>query len=183
MSQRNMPVFVFSDFAEKPSLGAVAVRKGGRVVVTSASHGVGARVERDWINSLTASRKEEREALAMALECIAHGHGADVLRRYTSPSPGYSGAGIDLHFSLNGVGAMVDIDNLHGGTYALISWFNTERGPRDFTTRFCVNTGNLTQTRRHHKSTSCPNDWYSLAMMLDAGLYLAARGEAFEPVE
>ena len=52
---------------------------------------------------------------------------------------------------------------------------------RNFTSRFCVNVGDLGRSRPHHKATSHPQDWYSLAMLLDAGLCLAASREAFAP--
>lgn len=183
MSQRNMPVFVGADFASGPDMTAIAVRQGARVVMTAASDGTGTRIEREWINPLCASRKAEREVLAMAFETIARAHGAEIVRRETTPTAGYCGAGIDLKISRGGVGALLSIDNLHGGTYAIISWHNTEYPARNFTSRFCVNVGDRGQSRPHHKSTSCPDDWYSLAMFLDAGLYLAARGEAFEPAQ
>lgn len=66
---------------------------------------------------------------------------------------------------------------------ALISWYNTRRYARNFTTRFSDAVSGSNRNRPHHKETSQPSDWYSLAMMLDAGLCLAARGEAFEPLK
>lgn len=133
---------------------------------------------------LNASKKEARELIALALEALALKHGAIIEKREVPANPGYCGQGIDMHFKCNGVGAMVDIDNLHGGGYALISWFNTDRPTRNFSSRFCKLTGNARGAtgceRPHHKSTSVPADWYALAMMLDAGLLLAVRGEAFE---
>lgn len=184
MSQRHKadkPIFIGTDFSTGPDQSAIAIRHGARVVLVAASGGTGARVETDWINALHAGRKAEREALAMAFEAIARAHGAEIERRESPPNPGYCGAGIDLRFSLNGVGAMVDIDNLHGGDHVLVCWHNTEYPSRNFTARFCACVGESGNHRPHHKATSCPSDWYSLAMMLDAGLYLAARGEAFEP--
>lgn len=135
------------------------------------------------LHARNASRKSDRELLALALELIARRHGAEVQRRDTPRNPGYSGAGIDLEFKLDGVGAMLAIDNLHGGEYALISWFNTRYPVRHFTTRFCVAVGENLITRPHHKATSCPPDWYSLAMALDAGLMLAACDGAFRPYD
>jgi len=136
-----------------------------------------------WINPLKASRKLDRELLASALLALAERHGAEVERQDTPRNPGYSGAGIDLRFELNGVGAMVGIDDLHGGEYSLISWFNTKYPSRNFTTRFCVCVGDTPSRIPHHKATSCPADWFSLAMFLDAGLMLAARGGALEPFD
>lgn len=137
----------------------------------------------DEVNSKRASRKTDREFIAAALLRIAGKHGATVEWKDVSATLGYCGAGIDLHFILNSVGALVCIDNLHGGEHSLISWHNTEYPPRKFTTRFCVCIGDLDGLRPHHKATSCPADWYSLAMQLDAGLCLAARNEAFIPSE
>jgi len=140
-------------------------------------------IDREILNSKVASRKLDREMLASALLALAERQGAEVERRDTPRNPGYSGAGIDLRFELNGVGARVSIDDLHGGKYSLISWFNTQYPSRKFTTRFCVCTGDLLKHRPHHKATSCPADWYSLAMFLEGGLMLAARGGAFEPFD
>lgn len=136
-----------------------------------------------WINPLKASRKLDRELLASALLALAERQGAEVERRDTPRNPGYSGAGIDLKFELGGVGARVSIDDLHGGDHALISWFNTQYPARNFTTRFCVCVGDHGQFKPHHKATSCPADWFSLAMFLDGGLMLAAREQAFEPFD
>jgi len=140
-------------------------------------------LRRERINRCTASRKGDREYLVGVLGNIAKRHGAEIERQDTPRNPGYSGAGIDLHFKLNGVGARTSIDDLHGGNYALISWFNTEYPSRNFTTRFCVCVGDLPNSRPHHKATSCPADWFSLAMFLDGGLMLAAREQAFEPFD
>ena len=49
----------------------------------------------------------------------------------------------------------------------------------DFTPRFCRGVLDLGSKYTFHKATSLPGDWYSLAMALDGGLMLAARGEAF----
>lgn len=151
-------------------------------------------IDRNKLNAWNASRKTERVAIADTLEAIARERGASVTVRRDEPrNPGYCGAGIDIQFRLNGVGAMIDINDLHGGEWVLIHWFNdreysgepgamTARYPvRNFTSRFQSLTGGGGNGRPHHKSTSHPRDWYSLAMMLDAGLMLAARGEAFEP--
>lgn len=137
----------------------------------------------DKLNQCNASRKGDREVLAGVLVVIAKRHGAEIERKDTPRNPGYSGAGIDLHFELNGVGARTSIDNLHGGNYALISWFNSKYPARNFTTRFSVCVGDLPNSRPHHKATSCPADWFSLAMFLDGGLMLAARDQAFEPFD
>lgn len=137
--------------------------------------------DQNHLNGKNASRKGDREFIARALIELARTRGAQVERRDESPTIGYCGAGIALRFSLGGVGAMADIDNLHGGHTSLVSWYNTEHPARNFTTRFSACVGDPAQRRPHHKATSCPGDWYSLAMMLDAGLCLAARGDAFEP--
>jgi len=137
----------------------------------------------DKLNQCNASRKGDREVLAGVLVRIAEKQGAEVERRDTPRNPGYSGAGIDLKFELGGVGAILSIDDLHGGDHALISWFNTQYPSRNFTTRFCVCVGDRGQFKPHHKATSCPADWFSLAMFLEGGLMLAARGEAFEPFD
>lgn len=175
--QGQQPVIVGVDLASKPDKVSLAVvgPKGVQMVV-----------DRDTLNAKCASRKADREFIARALIGLMGRHGAQVERRDDGPNPGYHGASIALRFSLNGVGAMLDIDNLHGGDWALISWHNTEYPARNFTSRFCVNVGDLAYRvipdrppRPHHKATSHPRDWYSLAMMLDAGLCLAAGGEAF----
>lgn len=151
--------------------------------------GAGKPLSRMSFNELRASRKADREKIADALAFIAEKRGATVTERREGPAvPGFNGQSIDLRFACNGVGAMVDIDDLHGGEWALIHWFNVH-GPdepwtvRHFSARFQRHCGDHMQSRPHHKATSHPRDWYSLAMMLDAGLMLAARGEAFEPAK
>lgn len=132
------------------------------------------------LNSKNAARKADREIIANALCAIAEEQGASIVRRESNGCLGFCGKGIDLRFSLNGVGAMVDIDNLHGGGFAIISWFND--GPirgRNFSARFNMCVGELAGPRPHHKASSVPADWYSAAMFLSGGLMLAARGEAF----
>lgn len=136
-------------------------------------------MERDEFNACMASRKADRQKLADALTEIACKHGASVERMHSNANPGYCGQGIDLRIACNGVGAMVDIDDLHGGEWVLIHWFGTEHKGRDFTPRFGTVVGSGGNGRPHHKATSHPRDWYSLAMMLDGGLQLAVRGEAF----
>lgn len=159
------------DLASKPDKVSLAIMgpKGVQMVV-----------DRDDLNARCASRKADREFIARVLIGLMERHGAQVERQDDGPNPGYHGASIALHFSLNGVGAMLDIDNLHGGDWSLIHWHNTEYPSRNFTSRFCVNVGDLGQSRPHHKATSHPQDWYSLAMFLDAGLCLAAQNQAFD---
>jgi hypothetical protein len=133
------------------------------------------------LNSKNASRKADREAIARALCAIAAEQGAEIRRKESGGCLGFCGKGIDLRFSLNGVGAMIDVDNLHGGQFAIISWFNDGSSPcRNFSDRFNRCVGDLPLGRvPHHKASSVPADWYSAAMFLSAGLMLAARGEAF----
>jgi len=173
------PVLIGADFASAPDMSAIAVRDGSHVVLC-ADGKRSATIERDWINDLNAGRKADREALALAFTTIAGAWGATVERRDTAAMSGYSGAGIVLRFALNGVGAMLDIDNLHGGKYALIAWFNTEYPSRDFSSKLTTGVGDY-NARAHHKATSCGDDWYSIAMFLDGGLMVAARGDAFRP--
>lgn len=136
-------------------------------------------VQRHKLNQCNASRKADRETIARALIELARARGAQCERRDEGRNLGYHGASIHLLFSLNGVGAMLNIDDLHGGDWALISWFNTDYPARDFTERFARIVGDRAGRRPHHKATSHPADWYSLAMFLDGGLCLAARGGAF----
>ncbi len=126
------------------------------------------------LRTLTAHRKEDREKIARALVLLAQGHGAQFERTDDRSC-------ITLTIGLAGVGAMIDIDAIQGGTASLISWHNIEHPARCFTPRFCKLVGDPIQARPHHKASSIPADWYSLAMMLDAGLLLAARREAFLP--
>lgn len=162
--------FVGADFSTGPDKSAIAVCQGAQVVLTA---GDTVSVDRDWLNGWSAKRKHEREVLALIFETIATNRGAAV-------AVNRDGKAIDMQISLNGVGVMLNIDDIHGGDYALLHWYNAERGARNFTTRFCVVVGSSSSAKPHHKATSFPADWYSLAMHLDGGLLLAARGEAFD---
>lgn len=174
-------MIVGMDMASTPDKSVFAVRKGTRCLL-SAGAGTEAIIDAEWINALNASRKADREALALAFETIARAHGATVVRREEKPCAGYSGAGIYLNFTLGGVGVQTSISNLHGGFHGLASWFNDysdgHRGARDFSGTFNAAVGEYSG-RPHHKATSCGRDWLALAKYLDAGLRVAARGEAF----
>lgn len=130
-------------------------------------------------NSLRASRQHDRTLIADKLTEIACSHGATVERQHTSRNPGYCGAGIDLTIACKGVGAMIGIDDLHGGEWVLISWYGTEHRGRNFSSAFRIAVGE-TDGQPHHKATSHPRNWNNLANCLNSGLRIAARGEAFE---
>lgn len=128
-----------------------------------------------------ASRKADREKIAAGFVAVAEKFGAAITRRDTDPNVGYCGAGIDMTFSLNGVGAMIDIDNLHGGDNALIHWYNTEYPVRKFESGFTVAVGQIPIYAPHHKATSS-GTWDLLAARLQAGLRKARDGKAFIPL-
>lgn len=141
------------------------------------------------LDTLRASRKADRETIAAALIAIAEKHGATVTRRDDPPHKGWSGAGIALSFKLNGVGAMIDVDDLHerhGSAGGLLSWYNDAHqigsAVQKFSGRFNCAVGDMGQYRPHHKATTI-GTWGMCAERLDAGLALAAAGEAFRPVE
>lgn len=127
----------------------------------------------DDLKTITARKKEDREKIARVLVCLAQSHDAQCERIDDRSS-------ITLVFSLAGVGAMIDIDTVQGDQASMISWHNIRHPARNFTPRFCKLVGAGMFAGRHHKASSLPADWYSLAMMLDAGLLLAARSEAFD---
>lgn len=134
-------------------------------------------------NKLCASRKHDRTLIADHLTELAITHGASIERQHREPQRGYCGAGIHLAFACKGVGAMVDICDLNGGDWVLIHWYNaygdSHRSVRNFSPAFQSSVGSGGNGRPHHKATSHPRDWNSLAKMLDRGLMIAARGEAF----
>lgn len=140
--------------------------------------------DRERMNGLNASNKPGREALAQTFCAVAKLHGAMIERRDERAVPGFSGQGIHLAFAVGGVGASLSLSSLHGGDRGLISWHNDygdgHRRARDFSSLFNAAVGECSG-RRHHKATTCCNDWAGLAMALDRGLCSAARGEAFEP--
>lgn len=125
---------------------------------------------------------ESRLAIARGLRFVAGIHGANVLQQPTEAVGGVVGEGVSMSFSLNGVGAFCSIDSLFAGKTSVLSWHYTGWPLRNFTTAFCEAIGSPQQFGPYHKATSAPLDWYSLAKLLDAGLCLAARGEALEPV-
>lgn len=133
----------------------------------------------ETLNAMNASRKADREHIARDLVTLADAYGATIRRR-DEPKWRSTSAGIHLSFELDGVGAIVTINNLFGGVDALIHWHNTKRPVRNFTARFCGMVGARNTYGPHHKATSMPNGWYALAMCLDGGLMLARDGDAFE---
>lgn len=161
------------DLASGEDRMSLAIMRGSKVHMI---------VDRDTLNKSDAGRKSGREYIAEAICAIVERHGATVERHESPTVVGFGGAGIDLRFSLKGVGAMIDIDDLFGGSRSLIHWHNTEYPSRNFTTRFCRLVGSDCLRRPFPKATSRPADWYSLAMRLDAGLCLALANEAFVPV-
>ncbi len=128
---------------------------------------------------MNASRKKDREAIAALMIATATDLGATVERRDDPRNPGYRGQSITLRFSLNGVGAMVSIDDLHGGDGALIHWYNTEYPVRNFTGAFKGGIGSF-QPRPHHKATS-NGPWQWLQVCLDTGFKLALDNMALTP--
>ena len=135
------------------------------------------------LDPLTASRKADRDKLAVVFRDIATGNGATVEQRHEDATRGYCGQGIMLRIECNGVGAMLSINDLHGGDFALIHWHNTKFPSRNFSPAFNRAVGDHGQFRPHHKATSHPRTWSALAIALNAGLELVFRGEAFEPAK
>ncbi len=142
---------------------------------------------------MNASRKKDREAIAALMIATATDLGATVERRDLPRNPGYRGQSITLDFALNGVGAMLSINDLHGGDRALISWYNARecsppeegfpfgRSPpvRDFSPTFNARVGSF-QPRPHHKVTSS-GSWQWLQVCLDTGFRLARENKALTP--
>ncbi len=132
---------------------------------------------------MNASRKADRERVAAMLIAAVEKHGAKIERHDEPANPGYSGAGISLRFTLNGVGAMIDVDNLHGGYEALMSWHNAYDGKGGgetgyFSPSFNASVGELQHPRPHHKASSW-GTWELLAARLSAGFRHAKEGTAF----
>lgn len=186
-----LPPMIGVDWASKPDISSIAVQTGKTVIPVIENGSV--VINRQFITGLNANRKADRDLLAGVFTVIAEARGATVERRDDPPNPGYHGRSVALRFACEGVGAMLDIDSLHGGRYSLISWHNhyghrergdpipSSEGPitRHFAPRFNFCVGATHSARPHHKATSCGADWYSIAMYLDAGLMLAASGRAF----
>jgi len=132
--------------------------------------------------TLSARRKTDRERICNQFTAVARLMGAQVETRETPRHVGWSSAGIDMTFTLNGVGATVSIDDLHGGETGLLSWYNdySDRSHkcRDFAPGFNVVVGEYGHPRPHHKATS-HGSWDVLATRLQAGLRKARDGHAF----
>ena len=132
---------------------------------------------------MNAARKKDREAIAAIMIATATDLGATVERRDSERNPGYRGQSITLDFALNGVGAMLSIDDLHGGDEALISWYNAHYDGayrvRNFTGAFTAGVGDF-NPRPHHKATS-HGSWQWLQACLDAGFKLARDNMALTP--
>lgn len=133
------------------------------------------------LTGLSASRKAGRRAIADAIRGAALEFGADY------EETDYGGRReLGVTVKLNGVGALVHVDDLFGGTRSLIHWFNSGgyRPVRYFSPAFNSAVGEVSSwPRPHHKATSNPPDWDALLARLKAGLALARSGQAFNPVE
>lgn len=171
------------DLASGPDKSTISMFLGTTQVM-SIENGKPVTIVRGWISSLNAGRKNDRESLALLFEAIAAARGASVERRFGGNNPGWRGQEICLNIALNGVGVSVAFSNLHGGDHSLLHWHNDycERRPCGiftgaFRSAVCASGGGLAT----HKATTFCGHWYGLAMCLDAGLLIAARGDAFEP--
>jgi hypothetical protein len=162
---------------------AVLYRREGTKMVLMAGAGQAVKIDPDWINGLSAGRAADREQLCLALWTIASAHGATISRRDDGRNPGWRGPEISLRIALNGVGALVDISDLHGGDHGLIHWHNDyseSRDTRNFAGAFKAAVSSF-GSGSPHKATTSSDSWQGLAKALDAGLCLASRGEAFAP--
>ncbi len=142
-----------------------------------------------------ASAKKGREAIAKQFREIGERFGA-TLTECEEPAGHDSGATIVLQFTLNGVGAIIHISDLHerhGMMGGLISWYNDQPpgewrerrerwgcGVRYFSPGFMCAVGDLCGPRKPHKATSCA-DWDLLAARFQAGMRHAANHTAFLP--
>jgi hypothetical protein len=143
--------------------------------------GDGMYLGRESFDALKAGQKRGREMLANALTDIATKHGASVERQHGKRNPWLLRAEHRSSVSCARASAPWSISTIFTAANGCSSIGSTTSHPaRNFTSRFGSEVGSGGNGRPHHKATSHPRDWYSLAMMLDGGLLLAARGEAFE---
>lgn len=129
---------------------------------------------------MSARNMKGRAAIVATLLAVADKFGASVEQRAERKIPGY-GAETLLSVSLNGVGALIGVSDMHerhGFNGALISWHNTEYPCRYFSKSFNCAVGDSGSARPHHKATSSA-EWDVLAARLQAGLRHAANGTAF----
>lgn len=137
------------------------------------------------IAGLSARRKADRQRISGAFLQIAFKHGAEVEAREEPAQPGWSGPAIVLSGSLNGVGFLLDIDDLHersGQLGGLISWYNAGIGKcRDFSAEFNLAVKDY-KSRPHHKASSI-GDWPELLRQFDRALQIAGDSLAFRAVE
>jgi hypothetical protein len=131
-----------------------------------------------------ASRKADRQDIRAMLTVVAERMGARIEAQDEPRTIGYCGPGTTMRFTLNGVGATISIDDLHGGHEGLLSWYNDYSAPghrtaRHFAPGFNTAVGEYgKQGRPHHKATSS-GTWEVLAARLQAGLRKARDGQAF----
>lgn len=138
-------------------------------------------IHSDDLTGLSASRKADRKRIAAEFTRIAERFGAEVEIREEPAHKGWSGPTIHFSARLDGVGVQCAIDDLHGGSGALLSWFNDYRGAqlaRMFSDPFNIAVGSGIGARPHHKATSVGN-WALLAARLQGGLRHTANGTAF----
>jgi hypothetical protein len=140
------------------------------------------------IQGLGPNRKADRAKIAAGFVAVAEQLGAEIELRDEPANPGFHGAGIAIRGQLNGVGFMLDVDDLHeraGEIGSLLSWYNEapwKRGEpvRDFSDAFAGAVKDLGWIlgRKHHKASSS-GSWQQLLRRFAAGLEVAAAGQAF----
>ena len=157
----------------------LAAKPDATALVVIDEHGGISSIDRETLNAKKATRKDDRAFIAEALRAIVGRLSPEITEKEFPRELDYSGRTM-LTFELAGVGAQISISAIHGGFCGLISWYNAGHSCLNFTGAFRVAVGAGTTIARH-KATSCPRDWFDLAIALDSGLCLAARGEAFEP--
>lgn len=124
-----------------------------------------------------AARKRDRQLISGYFLQAAHDYGATVEAKEEPRNPGFRGGSIRLRFELNGVGASMSIDDLHGGKDGLISFYNADFPSADFSPAFHGAVRNFPGIAKH-KATAV-GEWGILLDRFRAALAIAKEGAAF----
>lgn len=161
----------FSDMSGKPFGIDISTSEDNTSVSFIQSNKVLLSLDRERLNKQDPFWAFERNVLAHAFTKLADIHKAEVYRTDSS-------YGVYLEISLNGVGVSICLDMSNPCDTPMMHWHNVRYPGRAFTAAFCAQAGVDVAAPNSENQLGRGKGWFDLAMKLNQGLCMAARGEA-----